>query len=275
MDVKDLLVDKDISFIPKGADYLISCLNPDHEDRNPSLRVDSVTGVFQCFSCGFKGNLFTFYEETPNYLQIQRNSLRSKIKTTMASSVGLNMPQGTVPYLGTWRNIKSDTYEKFGAFQHHDSDFIGRIVFPITDISGRIMGFQGRHTGTTTPKYKAVPVGAKLPIFPTVKPRKGHIILVEGLFDVLNLHDKGLTNSCCVFGTQTVTETKLSLLYLQGAQTIDIFMDGDDAGQKAAEKIKHMCENINLLTRNICIGDTDPGALSQEQVTKLSRKLYG
>ena len=37
--------------MPKGKDYVVSCLNPEHDDKNPSMRIDQITGIFNCFSC--------------------------------------------------------------------------------------------------------------------------------------------------------------------------------------------------------------------------------
>ena len=54
----DLLTEKGIDFKVQGNDAVIKCLNPEHDDTNPSMRVDKITGVFHCFSCGFKGNKF-------------------------------------------------------------------------------------------------------------------------------------------------------------------------------------------------------------------------
>ena len=141
-------------------------------------------------------------------------------------------------------------------------------------MSGKIVAFNGRHLTDGIPKYKISPRGAKMPLFPTVTPRKNKIILVEGIFDVINLHDKGLTNAVCCFGTSNINEDKLSMLSMQGASGVDIFFDGDDAGQEAAKKIEAMCERIGLLSRNICLQHTDPGALAQSQVDKLTSKLY-
>ena len=180
-----------------------------------------------------------------------------------------------MPYVGNWRDIRPETYRKFEAFQHPAADYVGRIVFPIRDIAGRIVAFQGRHTADGRPKYKFTPPGAKLPLFPVVEFIQGSVILVEGIFDMINLHDKGLTNAVCCFGTNNYNETKLSMLRVQGAEYVEVFFDGDDAGQKAAENIKTECEKVGLVARNIHIKNTDPGALSQLQVDKLRKKLYG
>lgn len=274
MNVEDLLLSKDIRYIPKGNDFEIRCLNPEHPDKNPSMRIDRVTGIFNCFSCGFKGNLFAFYGERVNELQMRRDLLKKRIQDKRAESIGIEFPANAVPYLGNWRGIDPDTYKKFEAFQHSDPDFLSRVVFPVRNISGKIAGFVGRHTSAGVPKYKVVPHKAKLPLFPVVEPIKGAVILVEGIFDVLNLHDKGLTNAVCCFGTSNINEDKLSMLKLQGVEYIDIFFDGDDAGLKGAENVKAMCEQVGLLTRDIYLKDTDPGALTETQVVKLRKKLY-
>ena len=274
MNVEELLKSRDVYFIPKGGDYLVSCLNPEHPDRNPSMRIDRITGIFQCFSCEFKGNLFTYFGEKANQLQLRRELLKKKLKDKRSESIGLSFPKNSLPYTGSWRDIKPETYKKFEAFQSSDSDFIGRINFPIRDISGRIVAFNGRHTTGGTPKYMISPGGAKMPLFPIVKPINGHIILVEGIYDMINLHDKGLTNAVCCFGTKNINEDKLRMLSIQGVETIDIFMDGDDAGQAAADRVKIMCEAAELLNRNIHLKGTDPGALTQVQVSKLKDKLY-
>jgi DNA primase len=275
MRVEELLTQKQIPFHMKGKDFIVSCLNPEHDDSNPSMRIDQVTGIFNCFSCGYKGNIFNKFGETPNQLQLRRETLKRKIAQKRSESVGLGLPHDRVDYIGNWRGIKPETYAKFKAFQHHHSDYIGRIVFPITDISGKIVAFQGRHTTGGTPKYKFTPPGAKVPLFPLVNARKGRIILVEGIFDMLNLHDKGLDNAVCAFGTNNVQEDKLEMLKIQGVEGIDIFFDGDEAGQKGAEKVMSLCEKVGLIHRNIHIDGTDPGGLVEAQVIKLRNKLYG
>ena len=276
MNVEDLLNTKDISFIPKGKDFLVRCLNPEHEDRNPSMRVDQITGIFNCFSCGYKGNLFTHFGQKANKMELRKQLMRKKIDEIRFQSSGLQMPEGYMPYVGNWRNVRPETYKDFEAFIHAGKDFNGRICFPIRDRSARIVAFQSRTTGDQQPKYLNTPPGAKLPLFPIVEPLQGRIILVEGIFDVINLHDKGLTNAVCCFGVNNVTEEKLQVLTVAGVEGIDVFLDNDDAGQAASKKIREMCESLDIDSRNIAFGDKnlDPGALAQTQVDKLKSKLY-
>ena len=277
MNVEDLLLSKNIPYIPKGKDYVVRCLNPQHDDRNPSMRIDQVTGIFNCFSCQYKGSIFKHFGEKADKMEQKRQFLKKKIQEKRMESIGLEMPEGYAPYMGNWRNIRPETYRSFNAFIHAGKDFVGRICFPIRDRSGHIVAFQSRTTSDQTPKYLFSPAGSKLPLFPVVEPIISSIILVEGIFDVLNLHDKGLTNAVCCFGIKNVTVEKLQVLSVQGIERIDIFLDNDEAGQVASEKIKELCEETNLATRNIAFGNKylDAGALTQQQVDKLRDKLYG
>ena len=274
MNVEELLQSKQVHYTPKGKDYVVSCLSPEHDDSNPSMRVDQITGIFHCFSCGYKGNLFVHFGERASFLHLRRELIKKKIREKRAESVGLPFPSNALPYVGNWRNIKPETYRNFEAFQDHDA-FIGRVVFPVRDISGKIVAFNARHMTGGTPKYLISPPGARMPLYPSkVTPIQGSVILVEGIYDMINLHDKGLTNAVCCFGTRNINEDKLSILRLQGVERAVIFFDGDDAGQNAAVKVRDMCEKVDLLTANVNIPDTDPGGLTKGQVDKLSKKLY-
>jgi DNA primase len=272
--IDDILEKKGIKYALQGNDYLVKCLNPEHDDSNPSMRIDSVTGIFNCFSCGYKGSVLTLFNERVNHLQVRRELLKQKIIEKRAESIGLSFPFNYTPYLGNWRGIRPETYRKFEAFQHTNPDFINRINFPIRDMSDKIVAFNGRHLTDGIPKYKISPRGAKMPLYPKVTPKSGKIILVEGIFDMINLHDKGLTNVVCCFGTSNINEDKLSMLSIQGASGIDVFFDGDDAGQEGAVKVEAMCERAGLLSRNICFKNTDPGELAKPQIDKLKSKLY-
>jgi DNA primase len=149
------------------------------------------------------------------------------------------------------------------------------VVFPVRGITGKIIAFCGRHQGQVDPKYLFHPTGAKLPLFPVVKPIQGRIILVEGIMDMINLHDKGLTNAVCAFGVNKVTVDKINILKIQGVSGIDIYFDNDEAGQNGSAKLKELLESNELTSRNIIFGKVkDPGELTALQVIKLKETLY-
>ena len=278
MKVEELLLEKAIDYKVSGRDFLTKCLNPDHEDTNPSMRIDNTTGIFHCFSCGFKGSVFKHFGALPNFLEIKRQSLREKIQEKRAGSSGYKMPKGYSNYIGNWRGINPETYKNFEAFTHPHPQFNGRVVFPVTNIMGKIVAFIGRHmTYTATPRYMIAPSKATLPLYPpVVEPIKGRIILVEGIFDMINLFDKGLSNAICCFGTNNVDVDKLSILKLQNIVGVDILFDGDDAGKKAAEHVKLLAEKAELSPRIESLpNNTDPGDLNKQQTTELKGRLYG
>lgn len=274
--IDEILRSRGIEFRPSGKDYLVRCLSPDHEDRNPSLRIDKTTGIFNCLSCGYSGSLFNHFGEKPNWLQIRRERLKDIISEKLVEASGINIPENAVPFTQDWRGISGDTFKNFEAFQHNNSEYIGRVVIPIRGITGKIIAFCGRHQGQVDPKYLFHPAGAKLPLFPIVKPIQGRIILVEGIMDMLNLHDKGLTNAVCAFGVNKVTVEKLNILKIQGVSGIDIYFDNDEAGQNGSAKLKDFLENNEMASQNVIYGKIkDPGELTASQVIKLKEKLYG
>ena len=281
MTVEELLVEQKIEFKVSPADFVVRCLHPDHDDTNPSMRIDRVTGVFNCLSCGFKGNIFKHFDKPANYLDIKREKLKQTIEQKRSESIGFRLPTDILMYAGNERGIKKETYAKFGAFISQQSPFQGRIVFPVYDITGKIVAFNGRVLGEhlgDVPKYIFHPPKAKLPLYPTnVTPIKGRVILVEGIYDVINLHDKGLTNALCCFGTHNINEQKLQLLKMRGVEQVDIIFDPDTAGQNAVEKVKELCDKVLLKHHSVKLsGDVkiDPGALSESAVQGLKEQLY-
>ena len=277
MRVDELLQEQRLEFKVSGRDFLVKCLNPDHEDSNPSMRVDNVTGIFNCFACGFRGNVFKHFGAAANFLEIKRQKLKQSIDETRSASIGFEFPKGFVPYAGNWRGIRPETYQHFEAFMHHDSHFNGRVVFPVRDITGKVVAFNGRHmTMTEIPKYLIYPPQAKLPLYPsTVNPIKGRVILVEGIFDMINLYDKGLSNAICCFGTRNIDADKLAILKMQNVEGVDIMFDGDEAGQTAAEEVKGLAERVGLTSRNVNLGNhIDPGGLPEIKVADIRKRLY-
>jgi DNA primase len=187
------------------------------------------------------------------------------------------MPIGSVPFTDSFRDISVETLSKFEAFTH--KDFEDKIVFPIRDILGEIIVFIGRHMhSNVNPKYMITPPKVSPPLFPS-KPKmlQGSIILVEGIFDMLNLQDKGLANAVCAFGTQTLLnswEEKLDPFKLQGLNKVYILFDGDLAGKTAADKLEKEI-GAEYLTEVIYLPDgVDPGDLSEEDVLALKELVY-
>lgn len=272
---EDVLKENSVQYAHQGGDLVIKCLNPEHEDRNPSMRIDKITGAYHCFSCGFKGSIFKYFGLINDLKDVRVQQIRKKISKLLEKE--LEMPLGYIPYREDFRNIKVDTLHKFEAFTH--KDFENRIVFPIRDILGNIQVFIGRHTHSNVkPKYILKPAKISPPLYPSYpKMIQSSIILVEGIFDMINLHDKGLTNAVCVFGTQTMIKNwqeKLNPFKLQGLTKIYILFDGDSAGQSASDKLEKELQK-EYITETIKLPEgVDPGDLDKTDVQALKELLY-
>jgi DNA primase len=119
--------------------------------------------------------------------------------------------------------------------------FRGRLIFPISDIRGRVIGFGGRTLAEVEPKYlnsPETPVFRKGEVLFGLHQAKramhelGYAIVVEGYFDLLALHRSGFTNSVATMGT-AMTEGHLRAL--KGyAKSVYALFDTDTAGRNAA-----------------------------------------
>jgi DNA primase len=278
--VESLLKEKGIYYNYSGADVLVKCLNPDHDDSNPSLRIDKVTGAFHCFSCGFKGNIFRYFGVLTNQSFLKVAKLKEKLKQLKIDKDGLEIPPVSIPYTRSYRGISAATLKRFEAFylpgeSKEMRGFEDRIIFPIRDITNKIVMFLGRHTlSDGNPRYLNFPSGVSVPLFPNrLVVRRNSIILVEGIFDMLNCQDKGLDNTVCTFGTNTLAKTakeKLLPFRAQGVSKIYIMFDGDEAGRKAAKELKPIIEALEYECEIIQLeDDQDPGEMSQEYVDSI------
>lgn len=274
--VLDLLKAKNIYFSYSGKDYLTKCFNPEHNDSNPSFRIDKVSGIAHCFSCGYKMNIFKHFGILTNNVSIKIVKLKEKLLALKQVNEGLDLLPGAKPLTSPFRGISLATLKEFGAFYtDQDPDMEDRVIFPIKDIRDKIVAFVGRHSMSSgNPRYMIKPAGVQFGMYPAKLPEHPrNIILVEGIFDLLNMWDKGAKNVVCTFGTTRLnndTAEKLLPYKVMGVEKIFILYDGDDAGRAAATKIKPFIEEAGFTVEVVNLPDgQDPGELSQEDVDSL------
>lgn len=275
--VLELIQKNDLKFSVSGRDYLIKCLNPDHQDSNPSFRVDKVTGVAHCFACGFKTNLFKYYGVFTNLVPMKILALKEKLDALKKFGQELDLPQGYTPWTKQFRGVSPATLKHFGAFYTNQVEKLqDRIIFPIKDITNRTQVFVARHTMSNgNPRYINYPQGVKIPLYPAHLPSGySSMVIVEGLFDMLNLYDNGCENVVCAFGTKTLQndiKAKMLPFRAQGITHIYILFDGDDAGRNAAKDLKPLLEAEGFITEIVDLPDgSDPGDLDAENVRSIT-----
>lgn len=283
MNVLELLDLKGIEYKDTGGDILIRCLNPEHNDAHPSLRVDRETGVFHCLSCGYgKGipSIFHYFNEDMLRQSPRLVTVKKRIKELLNQSNVLTIPDAAMMFEEEYRGIKPETFKKYFAFIHEE-DWPDRIVFPITDATGKIVVFQGRsRQSSAPPKYLLKPKDISAPIFP-LRYNQPILVLTEGMFDMLNLEDKGMENVSCCFGTHQFSNDniayKFSSFILAGTRIVAILLDNDKAGNDAAEKLAKMIKFKTRLTplvvNHLLPDNKDPGELSENEVKELDENI--
>lgn len=131
--------------------------------------------------------------------------------------------------------------------------FRDRLIIPILDLQGRVIGFGGRALGDDQPKYLNSPeteLFDKGSLLFGLDKARAHIakadcaVVVEGYFDVIALHAAGIGNAVASLGTAlSLRQVKLLLRYCESKRIVLNF-DGDGAGQKAAQRAIGEVENL-------------------------------
>lgn len=272
--IERVLDRRGIEYKSVGHYAQVRCLSPDHEDKNPSMFINKLTGWANCRSCGASYNIFQLFNEKPNWIQIQKEKFREKLRKTAFDSNYLEIPEEAVFFSSGFRGISPRTIQEFQGFQ--TPEYPGYLFFPLRGASDRIVNFIGRDTtGTRNPKYLFL---HKVPVLmaPVRETQYGSIILVEGWFDFLNLYDKGLKNVRCVFGTNSFHQEHVERLKVEGISEVIILFDGDTAGEEGAKEVRKLLEEEFISNKIIKLpSGTDPGDMSEESVLKLKELLYG
>lgn len=142
--------------------------------------------------------------------------------------------------------------------------FRNRVMFPIIDIRGDVIGFGGRVMDDSTPKYLNSP---DTPVYNksrnvfalniAKKSRAGRVILTEGYMDTISLHQAGFDSAVASLGTSLTAEhAQLLARYFKDAV---IAYDGDGAGVSAAQRAIPLLERAGLNVKVLRVkGAKDP-----------------
>ena len=142
--------------------------------------------------------------------------------------------------------------------------FRNRLMFPIFDVRGNVIGFGGRVLDDSKPKYlnsnETLIFNKRKNLFGlnfAKKTKMPYMILVEGNVDVVALHQFGFDNAVASLGT-SLTEEQVNLLSRYTDQVV-LTYDGDEAGQRAAQRAIPMLEKAGIQVRVLQVKDAkDP-----------------
>ena len=152
------------------------------------------------------------------------------------------------------KNGKRSVYDKFR----------NRVMFPIIDLRGNVIGFGGRVMDGSTPKYlnspETVIFNKRKNLFAlnvAKKSKQGYIILCEGYMDTITLHQYGFDCAVASLGT-ALTDEQVNLLSKYTQQVV-LTYDSDAAGQDATRRAIPMLERAGLQVKILRMqGAKDP-----------------
>ena len=225
--------------------------------------------------------LWALMKEAARYFYAQLHSPAGAEGLAYAQKRG--MPKGTLTTFGigfapnTWSGL-TDAMKKKGYTDQELIDaglvsqkgnriydrFRNRLMFPIIDVRGNIIGFGGRVMDDSTPKYlnspETVIFNKRKNLFGlnlAKKSKLGYLILVEGYMDAIALHQYGFDCAVASLGT-SLTEEHAVLLSRYTEQVVLIY-DGDEAGQRATRRAIPMLEKAGINVKVLKMRDAkDP-----------------
>lgn len=165
--------------------------------------------------------------------------------------------------------------------------FKGRIIFPIMNINGDVIGFGARALAEGEAKYINSP---QTPLFNkgnvlyglTFAKEKikesGYAIIVEGYFDAILCAQEGMENVCATMGT-SITKAQIQLLHRYTDQIL-MFFDPDEAGKKAIKRGADIALQEGVCVKIALLKDDDPadfvlkgGKVGLEEKVKNAKEL--
>jgi len=209
-------------------------------------------------------------EGDPARRYLEGRSLSSSIIEKFRLGYAPDSWDGLTRFLGTG-TVRLKTAASAGLVVERKSGgyydrFRKRVIFPIVNLRGKVVGFGGRVLDTSLPKYLNTPEspvfhkGSLLyglnNAFDAIR-KTGSAVVVEGYMDVLALHDHGIPEAVATLGT-ALTDAHVRRLKGYAPEAVVIF-DADEAGKKAALKSLPLFMNEGLRGKAVALpGDHDP-----------------
>ena len=142
--------------------------------------------------------------------------------------------------------------------------FRGRVMFPIIDLRGAVIGFGGRTMDQHGPKYLNSP---DTPVFKKSRnlfalnfakaTKRPQLILCEGYMDVISVHQGGFENTVATLGTSLTSEQ--ARIISQYTNEVVVAYDSDGAGQAAAKRAINIFDSTGVSVKILVVtGAKDP-----------------
>ena len=175
------------------------------------------------------------------------------------------------PYLEE-RGVQPGTATGFGIGYYTGAGFLHhRIVFPIHDGAGQLVGYAGRRLDGGEPRYLFPPGFRKSQVVfnlhRAVREAAGCAVVVEGFFDCLRVYQAGYPNVVALLGV-SLSEVQEQLL-VERFPRLGWMLDGDEAGRRASPQLAARLKGkVSLSVVEVSSG-RQPDQLSSEEMESL------
>ncbi len=190
--------------------------------------------------------------------------------------LGVHPPQGALTQFAQHEQLPRDVLEAAGLYRNGRELFAHRLMFPIEDERGRVVGFGGRLVpgapgsepdgDYTPPKYYNSPespfFNKRRVLFGLHRVKQAgqrRLVVMEGYTDVIACHLAGFTGACASLGTAFTADHAKSL-ERYATEGLVLMFDGDRAGLQAAERAVRELLNSRINVRIAIMGDADDTA---------------
>ena len=230
-----------------------------HEDRNPSWWINADTGQHICFSCQFKGGLYTlishvqgvdvesakdWFNSTDALVQRLERAVSPKkapveeptIVTESMLSAFIDPPAEPLKS----RGLLLSSSQHYGLLWDHRKN---NWIIPVRDLNGVLLGWQekgyvGRYFNNQPPEMKK-----SHSLFGYQQYTSGDMIVVESPLDVVRLHSLGFTGGVATMGALV---SLVQFNAIRGAERIIFAMDNDQAGKSSSMELFNRCQEMGV-----------------------------
>lgn len=238
-----------------GRDQYRGCCPIHGGHSRDAFHVNLTKNVFHCFACGAKGTVLDFVAAM-DHCSLREAALKlahgnislsqpaagcptqlvtKKSKRVVPLGFTLRGVDSAHPYLAS-RGIETSTAEQFGIGFYRGSGILtGRLVIPIHNESGQLLAYCGRSVDATEPRYRFPSGFAKSEVVfnlhRAAAAGQSAVVLVEGFFDCLKLHQAGVRSVVALMGSALYEPQQRALR--RYFQRVILMLDGDAAGRLA------------------------------------------
>lgn len=302
----------------RGRNYVGLC--PFHGDKHPSLMVNPEKQTFTCFSCKERGDVFGFvqrmehctFREAVEKLGMDNGRLETQAPPAPdnpgddgANKFSISSSQSSIrernmkflslllPYASGCPELSSSCLDfEVGVSPVRVPKewyaFHNRLIFPIRDEQGVLVGFAGRRLSDANgdePKYinSSAEAGYKksevlygLCRAKEAVKRHNGVFITEGYKDAIAMHAAGITNTVALCGT-ALSPHQIGLLK-RYTDRVYLLLDGDRAGQEASRRLIPLLADARMETIHIALPEgEDPDSLfrkwGREGLLSMLRRL--